>query len=61
MSREPPDAPGRDITTEAEFVSALQRLLLSALDNDLDPEGAWEYRNGRAYPDLEVLVTELAK
>lgn len=51
----------RDITTEAEFESALQSLLLSALENGLDLRGAWEYRNGQAYPDLEVLVAELAK
>lgn len=51
----------RDITTEAEFNSALQLLLLSALNNGLDPQGAWEYRNGQNQPDLEVLVTELAK
>lgn len=53
--------PNRDIMTEAEFDSALQSLLLSALENGLDLRGAWEYRNGEAYPDLEILVTELAK
>lgn len=47
--------------TEAEFDSALQSLLLSALENGLDVRGAWEYRDGEAYPDLEILVTELAK
>ena len=46
---------------EAEFNSALQTLLLTALDNGLNPQGAWEYRNGQTYPDLEVLITELAK
>lgn len=50
-----------EITTKAEFDSALQSLLLSALENGLDLYGAWEYRNGEVYPDLEVLVTELAK
>lgn len=54
-------SPNPDITTEAEFDSALQSLLLSALENGLDVRGAWEYRNGQAYPDFEVLVTELAK
>lgn len=53
--------PDRAITTEDEFDSALQSLLLSALENGLDLRGAWEYRNGQAYPDLEVLVTELTK
>ena len=61
MSSDTPDTTDRNITTEAEFESALQTLLLSALENGLDPEGAWEYRNGQTYPDLEVLVTELAK
>ncbi len=60
MSSESPDTPGGDITTEAEFESALQTLLISALANGLDLRGAWEYRNGDDYPDLEVIVTELA-
>lgn len=54
------DTPNRDITSEAAFDSAVQTLLLSALENGLDLRGAWEYRDGEAYPDLEVLVTELA-
>lgn len=61
MSNDTPDTPDRDITTEAKFESALQTLLLSALENGLDLRGAWEYRNGEAYPDLEIIVTELAK
>lgn len=61
MSSDTSDTPYREISTEAEFDSALQTLLLSALENGLDLRGAWEYRNGAAYPDLEVLVTELAK
>lgn len=50
-----------DISTEVEFDSALQTLLLSALANGLDLQGAWSYRNGQEYPDLEVIITELAK
>lgn len=61
MTREAADSPDRSISTEAEFDSALQTLVLSALENDLDLRGAWDYRNGESYPDLEVLVTELAK
>ena len=61
MPNNTPDTPDRDIMNEAEFNSALQTLLLTALDNGLNPQGAWEYRNGEAHPDLEVLVTELAK
>lgn len=51
----------RQISTRAEFDSALELLILSALEHNLDIKGAWEYRNGQTYPDFEVLVTELAK
>lgn len=61
MTHDPPDSPDRDISTEAEFDAALQKLLLAGLKNGLDLRGAWDYRNGQAYPDLEVLVSELAK
>lgn len=61
MARDAADAPDWDISTESEFDEALQALLLEAVDNDLDIRGVWEYRNGQAYPDLEVLVTELAE
>ena len=61
MPSNTPDTPDRDIMNEAEFGSALETLLLTALNNGLNPEGAWEYRNGKTYPDLEVLITELAK
>lgn len=57
----PPHPPNWDITTEAEFESALQSLLLSALNNGLDLRGAWEYRTDQINPHLEVLVTELAE
>lgn len=61
MTSDAVDPPDWEISTEAEFDSALQTLLLEALNNDLDIQGVWEYRNGHTYPDLEVLVTELAK
>lgn len=61
MTPDPPDSPDRDISTEAEFDAALQTLLLAGLKNGLDLRGAWEYRNGQAYPDFEILVTELAE
>lgn len=61
MTRDTPDIFDLEISTEAEFDSALQMLLLAALDNGLDPRGAWEYRNGGIRPDLEVMVSELAK
>jgi hypothetical protein len=61
MSSDSLDTPNWDITTQAELDSALQTILLSALENGLDLRGAWEYRNGDGYPDVEVLITELAK
>lgn len=61
MTSDDTDPTERQISTRAEFDSALQSLILSALEQDLDIRGAWEYRNGQVYPDLEVLVTELAK
>ncbi len=60
MSNQPSDIPDGEISTVAEFDSALQTLLLSALENDLDLRGAREYRNGEAHPDIEVLIVELA-
>lgn len=61
MSRDTPYTPDRAISTEAEFDTALQALLRSALENGVDLRGAWEYRHGAADPDLEVLITVLAK
>lgn len=59
MKPDATDAFDRDISTAAEFESALESLLLAVLDNGLDPRGSWEYRNGRAWPDIEVLIWEL--
>lgn len=61
MTHDPTDPPDWKISTDAEFDSALQELLLSALEKGLALEGAWDYRNGQPYPDLEVLITELSK
>lgn len=61
MSRDTADTPDRDITTEAEFDSALQTLIRSALENGVDLRGAWEYRNGEPHVDLEILISILAK
>lgn len=61
MTRDAANPPDQDISTKADFDSALETLLLSAQENGLDLRGAWEYRNGQASPDLEVLIMELAK
>lgn len=49
------------ITSEDEFEYTLQEVLLAAIENDVDPRGAWEIRNGETHPDWEIMVTELAK
>lgn len=49
-----------DITTDAEFNAALGQLLLEAVRNDIDPRGAWVYRNVQTAPDWEIMVLELA-
>ncbi|MFW5922592.1 MAG: hypothetical protein ACOCRC_04760 [Halodesulfurarchaeum sp.] len=61
MTRKEPDTSDLEITTEAAFDSALQTLLHAAVAEGLDPRGAWEYRNDGEHPDLEVLISELAK
>lgn len=56
------DSPSNDpITTVDAFDSALGELLETAAENDIDPRGAWEYRNGDELPDWEVTVVELEK
>lgn len=59
MTRDHP--PDEEITTEDEFDAALGQLLLNAVQNDIDPRGAWVYRNGGMDPDWEVMVFELEK
>lgn len=54
------DIPDWDISTEAEFESALEALILVAFVEGLDPFGTWVYRNDGDDPDLEVLVSELS-
>lgn len=48
-----------DITSPDEFRAALQSLLCVALENDIDPRGAWEYRTDETAPDWEVMVVRL--
>ena len=50
-----------DITTKAEFETALENLLGSATNNDIDPRGSWVYRDGDGVHDWEVMVIELEK
>lgn len=48
-----------DITTEAEFDSALEQILTNAIGNDVDPRGSWVYDTDGAAPNLEAVVVEL--
>lgn len=50
-----------EISSTAEFESALGRLLLVARRNDVDPRGSWEYRSDGPESDVEVVVVELAE
>ncbi|MFB6173034.1 MAG: hypothetical protein ABEI39_00170 [Halobacteriales archaeon] len=56
MTRDTSDA----VTTVEKFEATLGQLLVSALENDIDPRGTWEYRHDGVGSDLEVLVVELA-
>lgn len=50
-----------DISSTDDFEAALGRLLLAALQNDIDPRGSWEYRTEGPASDVEVMVVELAE
>lgn len=49
------------VVTADEFERALERFLLAASENDIDPTGAWECRNDDGPSDWEVMVLELEK
>ncbi|SDF19343.1 hypothetical protein SAMN04488067_102281 [Halorubrum xinjiangense] len=49
-----------EITSTKEFEAALSRVILAALENDVDPRGTWEYRADGVGSDMEVMVVELA-
>lgn len=51
----------REITTADELTRALDEILVSAFENEVDVEGSYAIRNGPEHPDVEVEITELAK
>jgi hypothetical protein len=57
MTSEPPS--DIEITSAEAFEAALGELLRAALDNGVDPEGAWEYRTNDNGTDWEVMVLKL--
>ncbi|WP_198945717.1 hypothetical protein [Halorubrum sp. SD612] len=54
------DSSDDEISSKKEFEAALGRVLLAALENDVDPRGTWEYRTDGTGSDMEVMVVELA-
>ena len=48
------------ISSTADFEAAINRVILTALENDIDPRGTWEYRTKERDSDMEVMVVELA-
>lgn len=50
-----------EIASQSEFEAALGQVILSALNNQVDPSGTWEYRTDDATMDTEVLIVELAE
>ena len=49
----------RAITSEEAFDAAISEVVMTALENGVDPEGSWVCRNGDSAPDMEVIITEL--
>lgn len=48
-----------EITTADEFETALGDLLEAALQNDIDPQGNWVYKDGHQDSNWEVEIYEL--
>lgn len=49
-----------EISSTEDFDAALGRVILGALQSDIDPRGTWEYRTDGPASDVEVMVVELA-
>lgn len=54
-----PPSPPDDVTSNEDFEAYLSELLQAAVENGIDPRGAWEYRASDGHFDLEVEVVEL--
>lgn len=50
-----------NITTSAEFEAALTAIVETAVEEEVDVRGAWEFQTRGSTHDWEVNVTELAK
>ncbi|SFR30782.1 MULTISPECIES: hypothetical protein [Halorubrum] len=49
-----------EMSSPEEFEAALGQVILTALENGIDPRGTWEYRTNGTDSDVEVMVVELA-
>lgn len=52
--------PADEMTTPEDFETALYQVILTALENGIDPQGTWEYRTDGTPADMEVMIVELA-
>jgi hypothetical protein len=50
-----------EITSTADFEDALGQIIIAALQNDVDPRGAWEYRINEPESAVEVMIVELSE
>lgn len=50
-----------EMSSTEEFETALGRVILTALDSDIDPWGTWEYCTDGANSDAEIMVVRLAE
>lgn len=50
-----------EMSSTEEFETALGQVIHTALDNEIDPWGTWEYRTDGANSDTEVMVVRLAE
>lgn len=63
LPRRGPTAPAMtgDISSAAEFESALADIVESAIQNNVDVRGAWEFETGGSTHYWELNVVELAR
>lgn len=48
-----------EIVSIDDFEAALGRLIVTAIESDVDPSGSWVYRTKDEPTDVEVMILEL--
>ena len=48
-----------DVTSPEDFEAYLAELVSAAIEAEIDPRGAWEYRARDGEPDFEIEIVEL--